>query len=44
METTDKEKPKTCLPCGGTGVQTLKDGLRIPCPFCQEATAIEWRS
>jgi len=29
-----RTKRKSCKCCLGTGVQTNKDGLRIPCPFC----------
>ena len=28
------KKGKCCKCCYGTGVQRTKDGLRIPCPFC----------
>lgn len=29
-----QEEEENCKPCNGTGVQTLKSGLRIECPNC----------
>ena len=29
-----EKKAEICKPCGGTGVQILKSGLKIECPNC----------
>ena len=34
IKTLDKNE-EICKPCNGTGVQTLKSGIKIDCPSCR---------
>ena len=34
---------ETCKACGGSGIQTRNDGIRIKCPVCG-GTGIQWVS
>lgn len=43
------KKENMCKPCGGTGVQILKSGLRVECPSCSgtgkrnsKPSKVEW--